>query len=221
MHHKGATLLAATPRRRKLRPPRTGSMVNAAVQGVFGKREPESSRLLFWLLLIPFSLLFLESAPVFAQQQAAPALHRRIEANSIDEADSTTVSRGRTTLPLDASGEYSLGESGEAVEIDLEPNHLGGYISRFGDRMSDQGTPLTFFFATSALNGQQLSFTTRKVHGVWFSFVGTIVRGNATTRAEGGYYRLQGRMVLHDDANGAQQQRDVSLPMTKQSSNGT
>jgi hypothetical protein len=220
MHHKGTTLLAATPRRRKLRPPRTGSMVNAVVQEAFRKRRPEDSRLLFWFLPILSSLLLLDGAPIFAQQQAAPALHRRVEANSIDEADSTTVSRGRTTLPLDASGEYSLGESGEAVEIDLEPNHLGGYISRFGDRMSDQGTPLTFFFATSALNGQQLSFTTRKVHGVWFSFVGTIVRGNASTKAEEGYYRLQGRMVLHDDANGTQQQRDVSLPMTKQYSNG-
>lgn len=195
-------------------------MVKTVVQGAFRKRKPEYQRLLSLLLPILFPLLFLDSARVLAQE-AAPALHRRMEATSIDEAESATISRGRTTLPLDASGEYSLGKSGEAVEIDLEPNRLSGYISRFGDRMSDQGTPLTFFFATSALSGHQISFTTRKVHGVWFSFVGTIVRGNASTRAEEGYYRLEGSMVLHDDANGTQQERNVSLPMTKQYSNGT
>jgi hypothetical protein len=162
----------------------------------------------------------LDGVPAFAQSQSTPVLHRRIETESLDQMDSTTVSRGRTTLPSDASGEYSLGQSGEAVEIDLQPNRLGGYISRFGDRMSDQGTPLTFFFATSALNGEQLSFTTHKVHGVWFSFVGTIVRGSVSSRAQDGYYRLDGRMVLHDDANGTAQERQVSLPLTKESSNG-
>jgi hypothetical protein len=192
-------------------------MIEAVVRRAIRRRQPGWSRLLFPLSSIFLSILSLDSPPVLGQQQPVPALHRRIEASSLDGADSSTISRGRTTLPLDASGEYSLGQSGETVQIDLEPKYLGGYISRFGDRMSDQGTPLTFFFATSALNGQQLSFTTRKVHGVWFSFVGTIVRGNASTRAEEGYYRLEGRMVLHDDASGTQQARDVSLQMTKQS----
>lgn len=196
-------------------------MIEAEVQRAIRRRHPGWLRLLFSFSSIFLSLLLLDSTSVLAQQQPAPALHRRIEASSLDEADSSTISRGRTTLPLDAAGEYSLGQSGETIQIDLEPKYLGGYISRFGDRMSDQGTPLTFFFATSALNGQQLSFTTRKVHGVWFSFVGTIVRGNATTRAQEGYYRLEGHMVLHDDANGTQQAREVSLPMTKQYANGT
>jgi hypothetical protein len=155
-----------------------------------------------------------------AQTLSDPTLHRRVESHQLDGEDAVVISRGRTTLPLEVSGEYSLGETGEAVEIDLERNRLSGYITRFGDRESDQGTPLTFFFATSSLNGQQLSFTTHRVHSVWFSFVGTVVRGTARTRAEAGYYRLEGRLVMHDAAKGTEQARAVSLPMARQYSNG-
>ena len=78
---------------------------------------------------------------------------------------------------------------------------LSGFITRLGDRESDEGTPLTFFFATSRLSGQRLAFTTRQVHGVWFSFEGTIVRGSARSRDQQGYYLLQGRLVMHDVAS--------------------
>jgi len=86
------------------------------------------------------------------------------------------------------------------VDVELQPDRLTGYITRLGDRESDEGTPLTFFFATSRLAGQRFSFTTRQVHGVWFSFEGTIVRGNARSRDQQGYYLLEGRLVLHDVA---------------------
>jgi hypothetical protein len=142
-----------------------------------------------------------------------PVLHRRGYNQVNDPMD--TRSSGRTLLPPEASGEYALG-TGEIVEVELQPDHLTGYITRLGDRESDEGTPLTFFFATSRLAGQQLSFTTRQVHGVWFSFEGTIVRGNAPSRNQQGYYLLQGRLVLHDVASQTQQARMVSLPMARQ-----
>jgi hypothetical protein len=155
--------------------------------------------------------------PVWGQTKAPdPVLHRR-QVN--DELDYDTRSTGRTILPLEASGEYQLG-SGEIVEIDLQPDRLSGYITRFGDRASDQGTPLTFFFATSRLAGQQLAFTTRQVHGVWFSFEGTIVRGSARGRDQPGYYLLQGRLVLHDTDSQTEQARMVSLPLARQNPNG-
>jgi hypothetical protein len=106
------------------------------------------------------------------------------------------------------------------IDVELQPDRLSGYITRFGDRESDEGTPLTFFFATSRLAGQRLSFTTRQVHGVWFSFDGTIVRGTARTREQQGYYLLQGQLVLHDVATQTQQARMVSLPMARQGPNG-
>jgi len=156
--------------------------------------------------------------PVWGQIKAPdPVLHRR--SYSQDDLGYNTLSSGRTILPLEASGEYALG-SGETVEIDLQPDRLSGFITRYGDRASDEGTPLTFFFATSRLAGQQLAFTTRQVHGVWFSFEGTIVRGSARSREQQGYYLLQGRLVLHDAANQTEQARMVSLPLARQNPNG-
>jgi hypothetical protein len=148
-----------------------------------------------------------------------PVLHRRGYNQVDDELDVGTRSSGRTILPLEASGEYTLG-SGEMVDVELQPDRLSGFITRLGDRESDEGTPLTFFFATSRLAGQRLSFTTRQVHGVWFSFDGTIVRGTAGSRDQQGYYLLQGRLVLHDVASQTEQARMVSLPMARQSPNG-
>jgi hypothetical protein len=102
------------------------------------------------------------------------------------------------------------------VDVELQPDRLSGFITRFGDRESDQGTPLTFFFATSRLAGQRLAFTTRRVHGVWFSFEGTIVRGSAPSRNREGYYLLEGKLVMHDVASQTEQARMVSLPMIRQ-----
>jgi hypothetical protein len=157
---------------------------------------------------------------LWAQGKAPdPVLHRRSYTQADDDIDTGTRSSGRTILPLEASGEYSLG-SGEKVDVELQPDRLSGFITRFGDRASDEGTPLTFFFATSRLAGQQLAFTTKQVHGVWFSFEGTIVRGSARSRDQQGYYLLEGKLVLHDVANNTAQARMVSLPLARQGPNG-
>jgi len=149
------------------------------------------------IALLALALTPCAPSPLWGQSYNAPqpVLHRRGYTQVEDEMD--TRSSGRTILPLEASGEYTLG-SGEFVDVELQPDRLTGYITRLGDRESDEGTPLTFFFATSRLWGQRFSFTTRQVHSVWFSFEGTIVRGNARSRDQQGYYLLEGRLVLHD-----------------------
>ena len=171
------------------------------------------------IALLALALTPCATAPLWGQTIAAPqpVLHRRGYNQVEDEMD--TRSSGRTVLPLEASGEYTLG-SGELVDVELQPDRLTGYITRLGDRESDEGTPLTFFFATSRLSGQRFSFTTRQVHGVWFSFEGTIVRGNARNRDQQGYYLLEGQLVLHDAASHTQQPRNVSLPMARRYPNG-
>ena len=157
-------------------------------------------------------------APSFGQGMTPqPVLHRR--SVNEEEIDFGTRSTGRTILPTDASGEYLLGSSGR-IDVELQPDRLSGFITRMGDRASDEGTPLTFFFLTSHLSGQRLSFVTRQVHGVWFSFEGTIVRGGAQGRNQQGYYLLEGQLVLHDADSGSAQSRMVSLPMAAQSTNG-
>lgn len=147
---------------------------------------------------------------------AVPALHRRAEGPGLAEQETETRSSGHTTLPPQASGQYLLGEDGESIEIDLEPDRLSGYVSRFGDRAADQGEPLTFFISRAVLDGQRLSFLTRQVHGEWLSFSGVIVRGEARSRAQQGYYRLEGRLVRHDSLHGTEQSREVSLPLARE-----
>jgi hypothetical protein len=171
-------------------------------------------------LLLTFALLTGGLPSQWAQTKPAdPVLHRRSHNRGDSDMDAGTQSSGRTMLPLEASGEYTLGTD-ERVDVELQPDRLSGFIARFGDRESDQGTPLTFFFATSRLAGQQLAFTTKQIHGVWFSFEGTIVRGSARTRDQQGYYLLEGRLVLHDVANQTEQARMVSLPLARQYPNG-
>ena len=102
------------------------------------------------IALLALALTPCAPSPLWGQTNNAPVpvLHRRGYNQVEDEMD--TRSSGRTILPLEASGEYTLG-TGEFVDVELQPDRLTGYITRLGDRESDQGTPLTFFFATSRL----------------------------------------------------------------------
>jgi hypothetical protein len=173
-----------------------------------------------WSFLAVFlALLALTLPPGWGQSQAyVPVLHRRVADVEDDGMDYATRSSGRTVLPPEASGEYALGGGG-MIDIELQPDRLSGFITRLGDRESDEGTPLTFFFSTGRLSAQQLAFTTRQVHGVWWSFQGTIVRGSARTRDQQGYYLLEGQLVMHDAFNQTQQARMVSLPLARQNPN--
>ena len=164
------------------------------------------------------ALMVLTVLPAWGYGQSVPVLHRRISSQMDDELDYATRSTGRTSLPSEASGEYALGGGG-TIELDLQPDRLSGFVTRLGDRESDEGTPLTFFFATGHLSSQQLAFTTRQVHGVWFSFQGTVVRGSARTRDQQGYYLLQGQLVMHDAFSQTEQARMVSLPLGRQNPN--
>ena len=94
-----------------------------------------------WSLL---ALLVLALSPAWGQSKYVPVLHRRVSQMD-NEFDYATRSVGRTALPSEASGEYALGGGG-TIDIDLQPDRLSGFITRVGDRESDEGTPLTFFF---------------------------------------------------------------------------
>lgn len=127
-----------------------------------------------------------------------------------------TESRGRSLLPAEASGEYRLNSSGDAIQLNLDGGALNGYLSRLGDRESDRGTPLTFFFSRTWIGGRRLGFETQPVHGVSFVFDGSIARGSAASLAEDGYYLLEGTLTARDAAAGTSQQRTISLKLSKQ-----
>jgi hypothetical protein len=150
------------------------------------------------------------------QVSSDPPLHRR-DSSSRPAAPPDVVPRdaSKSTLPADASGEYLIDEAGSTVEVTLEAGKISGYVTRMGDEQSDKDTPLTFFFDQVTVAGHHLSFTTKKVHGVWYEFDGSIERGDAKTmRDQNGYYRLMGVWTAHNDVRNSQQREQVSFKST-------
>jgi hypothetical protein len=155
-------------------------------------------------------------APSHAQAtgDGSPTLHHRTE-ETYGDVRSRKNPQVPSTLPSEASGEYLMGKPGDVIEIILDSNGLTGYISMIGKTDKDKDAALTYFFDDTQLDAQSLSFTTRPVHGVYYSFLGTIVRGPAPTRSKEGYYLLQGTLTLHNTADRSEQPRRVALPLAR------
>jgi hypothetical protein len=151
---------------------------------------------------------------VHAQTAPDPTLHKRSEAPSAKSTPSGQRA-GYSTLPEDASGEYLLDESGSVIQITVEEKkRLSGYVSKIGD----DHVPMTFFFDQSQINGNGISFTTKKLHGYWYSFEGEITRGDPqVTKTEDGYYRLRGSWVVHNDIQKTEMPTRVSFKSTPRS----
>ncbi len=162
------------------------------------------------------AMLLLSCHSMLAQSTTKPALHHRGDPSTTDRPVVVKPGKADALIPEDASGEYMLGHPGELVEITMQFGDLSGYISRQGDGESDSGTPLTFFFDQTTLRGQTLKFTTRQIHGIWYSFQGTIVRGPGKTREEDGYYLLTGELIEHDSTQKTDLRRSVSLKSGRQ-----
>ena len=137
-------------------------------------------------------------------------------------AATTTPSATRADSEHDISGMYTFLREGEFVQVNVEDgvkaddrgataadkgtlakvNRVTGFVSRFGDLESDKGAFLDHFFSKGALNANELSFTTKTIHGVWFEFKGKVERGAAKSRAEEGYYVIRGTLKrISVDAN--------------------
>jgi hypothetical protein len=119
----------------------------------------------------------------------------------------------------DISGMYSFVKEGEFIQINLEEDRVTGYISRLGDSDSDRGVFLDQFFDQASIQGHEVSFTTKPLHGVWFEFKGRYERGPAKTKAEDGYYLLRG--TLKESSTGANKNtvsrsREVEFKMLAQ-----
>jgi hypothetical protein len=152
-----------------------------------------------------------------AQTASTPPLHRRGGPQPAENSpDLALFDASRSTLPPDVSGEYLIDEVGSTIEITLDAGKISGYVTRMGDEQSDKDTPLTFFFDRATANGDRVSFATRKVHGIWYEFDGSILRGDMkATRAENGYYRLKGKWTTYDGRRSAAlKEEEVSLKST-------
>jgi hypothetical protein len=99
------------------------------------------------------------------------------------------------TPAADYSGMYSFLRDGEFVQISVEDHgHVIGCISRYADAEGNGGF-LDHFFKLGKLDGNQLSFNTETVRGVWFEFQGTIERGEGKSRGDEAYYVLKGTLL--------------------------
>lgn len=149
------------------------------------------------------AVVLLSVIPV-ALAQTAPVLRRRGDG---EQGPQTRAAKGVSTLPDEASGEYELDERGSVVQITIEQSRLTGYVTKM-----EQGTALTLFFDHTTIDGNRVTFTTKTVHGLRYAFAGTIVRGDAETASEAGFYRLAGEWTAYHD--GVRETERVRLKST-------
>src|SRR6476620_11722328 len=95
----------------------------------------------------------------------------------------------------DYSGLYSFLKDGEFVQITIEDKNVTGFISRYGESDTDKNTFLSQFFKSGSFDAKKLNFTTEPVHGVWFTFEGTVDRGSAKKAADEGYYVVRAKLT--------------------------
>jgi hypothetical protein len=129
--------------------------------------------------LFAVSVIFLLCVSAFAQQPNSPA----------------TATTSQAMAPEDISGMYSFQKEGEFVQITVEESGVTGFISRYGDAEDDKGTFLDQFFSKATLKDKHLTFTTKKVHGVWYDFEGNVDRGPGKTPHDEGYRIIRGTLT--------------------------
>jgi hypothetical protein len=95
----------------------------------------------------------------------------------------------------DISGMYGFLNEGEFLQINVDPEGVSGYVSRRGDLESDRGSFLDQFFSKASVQGHDVTFTTKPVHGVWFEFKGRFDRGPGKSKSEDAYYVLRGTLT--------------------------
>ena len=153
-------------------------------------------RLLPWALWLAGSLA---SWPSLAQTPADPGLHRR-SAQAPDAVPEPVIATGHTNLPPEAEGRYRWGRSGgrpvDEIELYFEEGKLQGYLVERLDP-SPHTAPVNFAFATTHVDGNAVAWTTRRVHGKFYSFSGHLERGLVASPTLPGYYLLTGTLTEH------------------------
>jgi hypothetical protein len=118
----------------------------------------------------------------------------------------------------DFSGTYTFLREDEDLQINVRDGKLDGYITRYGDTEADKSVQLQHLIEKASLTADEISFTTSKIHGVWFEFKGRVRRGDGKAATDEGYYVLEGTITRYDtgaDKKTTAKARDVqfrSLP---------
>ena len=155
---------------------------------------------------IASALFMLVFAAKVAMTQSTPTLQKR-SADGSASMPRIRQTSGYSSLPDSASGEYELDDKGSVVQITIEHNRLTGYVTKM-----DHETALTLNFDKSSIDGSRISFTTTTVHGLHYSFQGEIVRGDAVSEQQTGFYRMVGEWSIY--RNAAHETEPVNLKST-------
>lgn len=98
----------------------------------------------------------------------------------------------------DFSGTYTFLREDEDLQINVQDGKLDGYVTRYGETEGDKSVQLQHLIEKSSLTGDEISFTTTKIHGVWFEFKGRVRRGEGKTAGNEGYYVLEGTVTRYE-----------------------
>jgi hypothetical protein len=161
-----------------------------------------------------------------AQATVAPVLHQRpilaspIYASPIDPSPISpseddrivaTWKRGATEFPAEAMGFYRFRDDAQGVRIISHDGEISGYLLKFGKGISDKDMVLGYDFSEVAGTRNQLYFTTRQVHGVWYGFEGQVVQQHGLSHDDQANYILQGTLTEHDEAQQTTQSAPIRL----------
>ena len=170
------------------------------------------------LALTPVFALLLALLGASPQQSASPSLQPRSKSPADERPVVVLLNHAVSVLPEDASGLYRFGDKegmlGEGIQIDEQFGDVTGYLTTKASEGEGKGTLVGYFLSRVEGGGGELNFTTKAVHGVWYSFEGKVVRGRGLSRAQDGFYLLEGALVAHDDTRQTTQRQPISLKLT-------
>jgi len=98
----------------------------------------------------------------------------------------------------DFSGTYTFLRDDDDLQINVQDGKLDGYVTRYGDTEADKSVQLQHLIEKSSLAGNEISFTTIKIHAVWFEFKGRVRRGEGKAAGDEGYYVLEGTITRYE-----------------------
>jgi len=98
----------------------------------------------------------------------------------------------------DFANTYSFLGADEDLELSVvQGNILLGYVNTHGVGDTDRHLLLAMFFQKGTIEGDQIYFLTKPVHGLRYEFKGKVGRGAAKSPAEQGYYEITGTLTEH------------------------
>jgi hypothetical protein len=95
----------------------------------------------------------------------------------------------------DISAMYNFLNEGEFLQINVEGDAVSGYISRMGSLESDRGDFFDQFFEKASIQGHEVVFVTKVLHGIWYEFKGRFDRASGKNKGDDGFYILRGTLT--------------------------